>query len=228
MFLVGNNFQFSHSEADFRRKVFLILPTLAQLDGTPRDASSEEPPAKACRLKEASRHSEGDWLFRFIAALKTKDTQLTWTRSTRACCSVLNDYFRGARDFQMNDVIDSPNDWNIFVGVQSGHGEPGPSVGLSPQRVSSPDARAYLKFRMWGLASLDLSRFQKSAIREVSLDFNRFREVPRELLGLPHLEKLSMIKNRICSLHIDRPNSSLRVLLLGNNKIYRFADVKVS
>ena len=187
-----------------------------------------------CELKS-------DWFFDFILNLKTRDEDFLWKNyKFPFCCSILNDYLKNSKELQMNDVINSPNNWNIFVGeifenksIKNNRNNESNMIESEnynhkySHRFFVTNPNIYLKFRMLNLLSLDLSRFQKERIREINLDFNRFKEIPKVILNLPFLEKLSMIKNKISSLNINQVNNTLMVLLLGNNKIYRFSDIKV-
>jgi Leucine-rich repeat (LRR) protein len=243
LILVGNNFQFSHSEKEFSSKIKSILPQVMKLDGLDLNAEFKKEPENSCELKQNYSKFESNAFLDLIISLKSENKEKIWKDiKIFSCCNTLNNYFKHKKGFEMNDAINGPNNWNVFVGeifsnfqincqenksINSLEKLASWNSSKTNKKYSIINTNVFLKFRMGNLASLDLTRFQKEIIKEVNLDFNRFKEIPKVLLNLPNLEKLSMIKNKIMRLSFDSPNNSLVILLLGNNKIYRMSDLKV-
>lgn len=229
--LIGNNFQFSHSEEEFSAKVRALLPQVESVDGVGASGKQPESAPDRCPLKENYFKFESNAFLDLIINLKSaKGAKLSEDITIHTCYNLLNEHINRGKGFEMNDVINGPNHWNIFVGeiFRSRESESsGPRSSEAPSRHSIVNSHVFLKFRMWNLASLDLSRFQREKIKEINLDYNRFKEIPPEVLSLPFLEKLSMIKNKISRLTFASPNDSLVTLLLGNNKIHKSSDLKV-
>lgn len=65
-------------------------------------------------------------------------------------------------------------------------------------------------------------------LREINLDYNKFTKIPNEILELPQLTCLSMIKNNISSFSNLIENQSIKKLFLTFNRMTNFKDLKVT